>query len=45
MGLRMEKQQHNAVALAKWLAAHPAVTKINYPGLPSDPYAVFTLDP
>merc|ERR1719420_2113709 len=37
MKLRMERQQENAMALANWLAAHPAVTKINYPGLPSDP--------
>ena len=37
MSLRMERQQQNAIALAKWLEAHPAVTKINYPGLPTDP--------
>ena len=37
MSLRMERQQQNAMAMAKWLAAHPAVTKINYPGLPTDP--------
>jgi len=37
MYLRMEKQQQNCLAMANWLAAHPAVTKINYPGLPSHP--------
>ena len=37
MSLRMERQQQNAMAIAKWLQAHPAVTKINYPGLPTDP--------
>ena len=33
----MERQQQNCMAMAKWLQAHPAVTKINYPGLPQDP--------
>jgi len=37
MSLRMERQQENAMAMARWLSSHPAVTKINYPGLPSDP--------
>merc|ERR1719409_2233504 len=37
MSLRMERQQQNAMAIAKWLAAHQAVSKINYPGLPTDP--------
>jgi len=35
--LRMERQQANCMAMARWLQAHPAVTKINYPGLPTDP--------
>jgi len=35
--LRMEKHQQNALALAKYLASHPAVSKVNYPGLPSHP--------
>jgi O-acetylhomoserine (thiol)-lyase len=32
--LRMERHTQNAQALAEWLAAHPAVTWVNYPGLP-----------
>ncbi|WP_293761920.1 O-succinylhomoserine sulfhydrylase [uncultured Aquitalea sp.] len=35
--LRMEKQSTNALELAKWLEAHPAVEKVFYPGLPSHP--------
>ncbi len=35
--LRMEKQSANALELAKWLEAHPAVEKVFYPGLPSHP--------
>jgi len=37
MALRMRQQQSNCVAIARWLEAQPLVTKINYPGLPSDP--------
>lgn len=37
MSLRMEKQQQNAMAMAQWLQTHPAVTKLSYPGLPTDP--------
>ena len=37
MALRMEKQQQNAMALAQWLQTHPAVEKLLYPGLPTDP--------
>ena len=37
MALRMEKQQKNAMALAQWLQSHPAVEKLLYPGLPTDP--------
>ena len=33
--LRMEKHAANALEMAKWLDAHPAVTWVNYPGLPS----------
>jgi O-acetylhomoserine (thiol)-lyase len=28
----------NALAIAKWLESHPAIQKVNYPGLPSSPY-------
>ncbi|MGP8245441.1 MAG: O-acetylhomoserine aminocarboxypropyltransferase/cysteine synthase family protein [Bryobacteraceae bacterium] len=36
--LRMERHTQNAQALAEWLAAHPAVTWVNYPGLPGHPH-------
>ena len=39
MGLRMERQVENCAKLAEWLAAHPKVTKLNYPGLPGHPFA------
>ena len=32
--LRMPRHCENALAVAKWLQAHPAVTWVNYPGLP-----------
>ncbi|HET6685333.1 MAG TPA: aminotransferase class I/II-fold pyridoxal phosphate-dependent enzyme [Jiangellaceae bacterium] len=35
--LRMERSQHNAAVLASRLAAHPAVERVCYPGLPDDP--------
>ncbi|KAG2435866.1 hypothetical protein HXX76_007061 [Chlamydomonas incerta] len=35
MALRMEKSADNAAALAAFLARHPLVKKVNYPGLPS----------
>mmetsp|Transcript_11509 Transcript_11509/g.49595 ORF Transcript_11509/g.49595 Transcript_11509/m.49595 type:complete len:887 (-) Transcript_11509:40-2700(-) len=36
MALRMERQQENAMKMARWLEAHPAVTHVNYPGLESN---------
>jgi O-acetylhomoserine (thiol)-lyase len=33
--LRMERHTQNAQALAEWLAQHPAVNWVNYPGLPN----------
>ncbi len=36
-GLRLERQCHNAAALAVMLHAHPAVKSVRYPGLPDDP--------
>ncbi|MGB9457386.1 MAG: O-acetylhomoserine aminocarboxypropyltransferase/cysteine synthase [Bryobacteraceae bacterium] len=36
--LRMERHTQNAQALAEWLEQHPAVTWVNYPGLPSHPH-------
>jgi O-acetylhomoserine (thiol)-lyase len=33
--LRMERHVRNAQAVAEWLLKHPAVTWVNYPGLPN----------
>ena len=35
--LRMRAHEANARALASYLAAHPAVARVNYPGLPGHP--------
>lgn len=35
--LRMERHSLNALAVARYLAEHPAVTWVNYPGLEDDP--------
>jgi cystathionine gamma-synthase len=35
--LRVERQNENALALARILEAHPAVKRVLYPGLPSHP--------
>jgi len=35
--LRMQRHCENAVAIAKWLEAHPKVARVFYPGLPSHP--------
>lgn len=37
LSLRMERASENATALAQWLAAHPAIARVNYPGLDSHP--------
>lgn len=37
LALRVEAQNANALALATFLADHPQVAEVNYPGLPSDP--------
>lgn len=37
LSLRMAAQSDRAMQLAHWLAAHPAVARVNYPGLPSHP--------
>jgi cystathionine gamma-synthase len=34
---RMRVHEHNAARIARRLAAHPAVTRVHYPGLPSHP--------
>jgi cystathionine gamma-synthase len=41
LALRMERAQANAADLAARLAAHPHVTRVRYPGLPTDPGHVF----
>jgi len=35
--LRMDRHEHNAAAVAEYLADHPAVGQVNYPGLESHP--------
>ena len=35
--LRVERQNRNALALARFLEAHPRVARVNYPGLESHP--------
>ena len=38
LSLRVERTCENALALAKWLEAHPSVAYVNYPGLESSKY-------
>jgi len=38
LSLRMERHCENAMAVAEYLAAHPAVETVYYPGLPSHPH-------
>jgi O-acetylhomoserine (thiol)-lyase len=38
LSLRMDRHVQNTLALAEWLQAHPAVEKVNYPGLAGNPY-------
>ena len=35
--VRMERHCENAIGLAKWLADHPRVEEVRYPGLPDHP--------
>ena len=35
--LRIDRQNENAMAVAKWLEQHPSVDQVNYPGLESHP--------
>lgn len=37
LGLRVERQCANALALAQFLNSHPAVARVYYPGLATDP--------
>ena len=38
LSLRMERHSDNALAIAKWLEAHPQVAEVNYAGLESSPW-------
>lgn len=37
LGLRIERQNANAMAVARWLSAHDAVAAVHYPGLADHP--------
>jgi len=37
LSVRLDRQQENAARVAQWLAAHPRVRKVYYPGLPDHP--------
>lgn len=37
LSLRVERHASNALALARWLEAHPQVSWVSYPGLESHP--------
>jgi methionine-gamma-lyase len=37
LGMRVERAQTNALALAQWLEQHDQVERVRYPGLPSHP--------
>ena len=37
LNARLEQHERNARALAQWLAEHPGVARVYYPGLPSHP--------
>ena len=38
LGVRLERAQKNAMELAIRLSLHPAVERVRYPGLPTDPH-------
>ena len=37
LALRMERQCANACKVASWLAAHPRVAQVHFPGSPAHP--------
>jgi cystathionine gamma-synthase/methionine-gamma-lyase len=37
LALRVREQNRNALGLAQWLAGHPRVAQVHYPGLPLSP--------
>lgn len=38
LSLRVQKHVDNALGLAQWLAKHPKIEFVEYPGLPNSPY-------
>ena len=38
LGVRLQRSQESALELAKRLSSHPKVSRVRYPGLPSDPH-------
>lgn len=37
LAIRLDRQQENALKIARWLEQHPFVQKVHYPGLPDHP--------
>ena len=37
LGVRMDRHNRSALAIARWLEAHPRIRRVWYPGLPSHP--------
>ena len=37
LGIRLDRQQSNALSIARWLKKHPLVRKVFYPGLEEHP--------
>jgi methionine-gamma-lyase len=37
LGIRVERAQQNAMAIARWLESHPMIASVKYIGLPSHP--------
>ncbi|HTP65954.1 MAG TPA: PLP-dependent aspartate aminotransferase family protein [Geobacteraceae bacterium] len=37
LSVRLDRQQENAGKIARWLEAHPRITKVHYPGLADHP--------
>lgn len=45
LGVRLERHQRSALALAAWLEQRPEVARVLHPGLPSDPgHAIWSRD-
>jgi O-acetylhomoserine/O-acetylserine sulfhydrylase len=38
LSIRVQKHVDNALGLAQWLAKHPKIEYVDYPGLPASPY-------